>query len=65
MESKIETLNKFLVAANTRGLIIMNPPLNLSHDDALLLAAYLVSMAEPLASNTFEEVLQAVQHENN
>jgi hypothetical protein len=58
----IETFNKFLVAANGSGILIMNPPRGvISNDDALLLAAYIVSMADHSASNDFEDILKAVQ----
>lgn len=34
----------------------------LSADDALLLAAWLVAMAEPLATESFETILKEVQN---
>lgn len=59
--TEIETANKFLVASNGNGIVIMNPPRGaISGDDALLLAAYLVSMAHP-TTNEFSKVLDAVQ----
>lgn len=57
----INTANKFLVASNSQGIVIMTDPRKLTYDDALLLAAYLVSMAEPFASYKFPDVLEAVQ----
>lgn len=61
MTAGIETVNKFLVSSSGDGLMIMMPPRGkISHDDALLLAAYLVSMAFP-ATHPFEAVLAAVQ----
>ncbi len=65
MPVEIETLNKFMVAAGGKGIAMLNGPhrgVPFSADDALLLAAYLVSMAEHKASHTFEEVLNAVQN---
>ncbi len=58
----IDTTNKFLVMTDRSGekirigwLSVMTP------DDALLLAAYLVSMGEPRAKHAFIDVLNAVQ----
>ncbi len=65
MEEKIETLNKFMVTAGGKGIVMLNGPhrgMTFTADDALLLAAYLVSMAEHDAAHTFEEVLNAVQN---
>jgi hypothetical protein len=57
---EIETFNKFLVGASGRGLTIMNPPRGpMTTDDALLLAAYLVAMADP-GGDQFKPVLDAV-----
>ncbi len=60
----VDTTNKFLVTCGGRGIQILNPPLggNLSADDALLFAAYLVALAEHAASHDFPEVLAAVQN---
>jgi hypothetical protein len=52
-----------MVGANTAGLTMLNPPRPrdlITPDEALVLAAYLVSMAEHEAENTFDEVLNAV-----
>lgn len=58
--SRVETFNKYLVGAQGGFLVLLNPPRGrFSHDDALLLAAYLVSMATE-TTHTFEEVLEAV-----
>lgn len=59
--NEIDTTNIFLVSSNQRGIVIMNPRFNLTYEDALLLAAYLVTMAEPFAGHKFEDVLNAVQ----
>lgn len=59
----IETANKFLVSARGNQILVLNhlallAPL--SADDALLLAANLVAIAEPGAAHSFQEVLTAV-----
>jgi hypothetical protein len=59
---EINTANKFFVASQGDKLIIMNPPRGpMSDDDALLLAAYLVSMASS-PTHEFDAVLDAVQN---
>lgn len=58
----IDTTNKFIVAVSAGGILMMNPPRGpMKADDALLLAAWLVSMAEHEASAEFSDVLAAVQ----
>jgi hypothetical protein len=57
----IDTLNRFAVSAqNGRVVIVLFPWVPLSPDDALLLAAWLVAIAEPTASQPFAAVLEAV-----
>ncbi len=58
---RIETFNKFVVGSQAGGIRVMMPLGLLTPDDALLLAAWLGSMAEHNASHKFEEVLKAVQ----
>ena len=60
----IDVVNKFMVGSRADKIFIMAPPIGqeISCDEALLLAAYLVSLAEPRASNRFEEVLTKVQN---
>lgn len=42
---EIDTFNKFLVAAQGDAMVFLRPvPQRLTHQDALLLAAYLVAM---------------------
>lgn len=64
MKSKIETSNKFVVGGTVDGRItVFNPPIRavaLTPDDALLLAAYLVLMAEAKAGHAFADVYEAV-----
>ncbi len=59
---KIDTGNKFMVMGKVGGTILVGrPPGKLTPDEALGLAAYLVSIAEPHATHKFAEVLEAVQ----
>jgi hypothetical protein len=61
----IETANKFLVGLIGDRIVIGKPPsaqTGISPDDALLLAAMLVELAEYRATHKFEEVLAAVQN---
>lgn len=57
----IETFNKFMVGSMGDNLVVQIPQASYTPDEALLLAAYLVSMAEHSASNKFDDVLNAVQ----
>lgn len=58
---EIETFNKFFVGATSNGIRLMRPPTGeLSHDDALNLAAWLVAVADP-GGERFAEVLAAVE----
>lgn len=54
--------NKFLVGVRGSDVVIGARVCMLSPDDALLLAAYLVAMAEPMTQTKFSDVLQAVQN---
>ena len=61
MGDKIETFNAHMVAVNGQGIVILNPPrYPMSQDDALLLAAWLVSLADP-GDDKFHAILEAVQ----
>ena len=58
----LETLNKFAVGGLGESIVVLNPPRGpVSPDDALLLAAYLVALAELGASHPFAEVLAAIR----
>lgn len=58
----IETMNKFVVGARGDRIVILNfPPSPMTAEDALLLAAWLVSIADPHSHNDFADVLAAVQ----
>ena len=63
---EIETFNKFFVGSSGDKLRIMNLPglaAGLSHEDALNLAAYLVSMADMSQGHErFNAVLAAVEN---
>lgn len=57
----IDTTNKFVVAAAGERIVILNPPyLDMTHDDALNLAAYLVSMAYK-SKYKFADILERIQ----
>jgi hypothetical protein len=59
----LDTTNKYLVAANGKGIVIMNPPRGpIPADDALTLAAWIVAMAEHMASLEFNDVRRAVEN---
>lgn len=56
----VDTTNKFLVGAQGNVLVFMKPvPQRISNEDALLLAAYLVSMVGD--DDLWNETLKAVQ----
>jgi hypothetical protein len=58
----IDTTHKFSVGAVPNGISIGNPPHGvIGADDALLLAAWLLTLAKDQASQLFEDVLEAVQ----
>lgn len=60
---EIETLNQWMVASQGKNVRIMMPPLGvLSADEAMRLAAWLVTMAEMDATHKFEDVLKAIQN---
>jgi hypothetical protein len=61
---EIDTFNKFMVAAQGDHLTLLNPPMpgqRFTRNEALILAAYLVSMADP-GSVRFHQILEAVQN---
>jgi len=61
---EIDTANKFFVGVRGRDVMLMKPVAGiLTADDAILLAAYLVSMAEIQGpTNKFEDVLNAIRN---
>ena len=60
----MDTPNKFLVGAQGDHIVIGLPmrAARMSRADALLLAAYLVAMAEPFSGEKFADVLHAVEN---
>jgi hypothetical protein len=60
MTDEIDTFNKFIVAGNAGGTIIMNPPRTpMTKQEALTLAAWLVAMNDP-GQEEFEAIFNAV-----
>ena len=58
----MDVMNKFLVGTSVPGRIVIQcPPHTLTPDDALLLAAWLVALAEPQAAVKFHDVRKAVE----
>lgn len=60
---KIDTANKFMIGVRGDRVNILNPPTRLtelSADEAMLLAAYLVAVIEHKATHSFQDVLEAV-----
>jgi hypothetical protein len=60
---EIETFNKFMVGSGRDGVVIGGAiPRKLTAEDALLLAVYLVCMAELHTDMRFTDVLKAVEN---
>jgi len=59
-DAKMEVNNKYCVGVQGDSLTILLPPRLLSKSDALLLAAWLVTLAEQ-EEGEFQQVLEAVQ----
>ncbi len=57
----IVPVNQFLVAGNGHTLTVMMPVVDVTPDQILLHAAWIVTMAEPFAERTFEEYVEAVR----
>lgn len=62
----IDTFNKFFVGVHQGSVVVGRSPARLSPRDALLLAAYLVAMAEivgkPEEDGSFSDWLEAVRN---
>ena len=59
-DTEIDTTNKFLVSSQGDNIVFIRPvPQRISQQDALLLAAYLVSMV--CNEDQWQATLQAVQ----
>lgn len=64
MSEEIDTFNKFMVGMRAGHICIAAPPmagLGILRADALLLAAYIVALADPVGDE-FQQVLEAVQN---
>lgn len=59
-EQPIDTMNDQLVGMQGKCFRILAPKAVMTPDEALRLAAWLVSMAQPFATHTFEDVLTAI-----
>jgi hypothetical protein len=58
----IDITNKWMVGAGGRNVVVLNPPRQLTPDEALVFAAWLVALAEYQASAPFANVLERVQN---
>lgn len=60
MADEIDTTNKFLVSVGGDGIVFLRPlPQQMSRDDALLLAAYIVAIVAD--NDKWEATLTAVE----
>ncbi len=60
MAEEIDALNKFMVGGQAGKVVMMMPPRGpMTHDEALTLAAWLVSIVGD--DDRWEEILKAVQ----
>ena len=59
MPTELETFNKFGVSASAEGLVILTWQRRITKADALILAAWLVALADD--DDTFPALLKAVQ----
>lgn len=57
----IDTMNRQLVGMRGGTIVVMLPKQEMTADEAMQHAAYLVTLAEMDADHTFEEYLKAVQ----
>ena len=60
MLKEVDASNRFLVGMQGEEIVIFAVGRRLSHDDALNLAAWIVTLADPLGEE-FAEVLKAVR----
>jgi hypothetical protein len=62
-ETEIDTTNRNLVGwQGTRSVVVLQPRVQMTPDEALVHAAWLVAIAEPNASHSFADVLEAVRN---
>ena len=55
----VDTMNRWLIGSRGESLVVMAPPRELTHEEALVFAAYLVAMVGD--EERWQEVLAAVQ----
>lgn len=60
--AEIDTTNKQLVALRGEIVTVLRPATQMTADEAMVHAAWLVSLAEPFASADFKDVLDEVQN---
>lgn len=62
MDEEINTFNRFFVGLQAGNIVFLRPvPVRITKDQALNLAAYLVSMVDP-EGEEFKKVLEAIQN---
>lgn len=59
-DKEIETMNKFMVSVHAGDIAILGLKRSITKDEALLLAAWLVALADE--GDKFDLVLEAVQN---
>lgn len=60
--AEIDTSNKYLVGSRGNGVVVISCGLTLSANDAMNLAAWLVSVAQINTDVKFDDVLKAIQN---
>ena len=54
-------INQYIVGVRGGLIVVLHPPLSMTPNEALAFAAWIVALAEPLASTAFADVLSEVQ----
>jgi len=62
MAEQIDTMNRYGVGVRGDRLVILWPPTELEFDNALVFAAWIVTLAERLDGPSFDEVRKAVRN---
>ncbi len=60
-DTEIDTLNRQMVGMRGNTIVVLLPKQEMTADEAMQHAAWLVTLAEMDAEHTFEEHLKAVQ----